>query len=230
VLAVSLLVRFVGLFFGSLARGETKLGWLPRDLARPTSVLVRGGIVVVSLVVAAPLLTGSGEGTLAQAGVAALVALGLACTPVLACAAVGAPIVFGRRLVVGDIAEAGGRTGRVREVTLLELRLEDASGCEVRVPHLLALWNPTRVIGRTAVAEIEIVTEAAADLGKVEELLFATVRGLSSRGRVELSSLDADGASWRVSCPEEPGKSVAAAIAQALAAQGVALGRRRTSP
>jgi small-conductance mechanosensitive channel len=226
-LAVSLLVRFTGLFFGSLARGETNLGWLPRDLAGPTSVLVRGGIVVVSLIVAAPLLTGSGEGTLGKAGIAALVALGLACTPLLACAAVGVPIVFGRRLRVGDIAEAGGRTGRVRGVSLLELRLEDAAGCEVRVPHLLALWHPTSVIGTHALAQIEVVTDGAADSVRVEQVLLAAARTLSGRAKVELVSLDADGAIWRVSCPTEPSKSLAGAVAPALAEAGIALGRRR---
>ena len=40
-LAVFVLVRFVGLFFASVARGETPLGWLPNDLAAPTSVLLR---------------------------------------------------------------------------------------------------------------------------------------------------------------------------------------------
>lgn len=226
-IAVSLLVRFVGLFFGSVARGETKLGWLPRDLAGPTSVVVRGGIVVVSLIVAAPLLTGSDEGTLAKAGVAALVALGLACTPVLACAAVGAPVVFGRRLHVGDIAEAGGRTGRVRGVTLLEIRLEDAYGCEVRVPHLLSLFHPTRVVGKNAIAHIEVVTDPSAETAIVEELLVAEARAISGRAHVELVSLDADGARWKISAPEEPGQSVAGAIARALSVRGIGLGRRK---
>ena len=42
----------------SWTRGETSLSWLPRDLATPTGVLVRLGIVVVSLLIAAPLVGG----------------------------------------------------------------------------------------------------------------------------------------------------------------------------
>src|SRR5262249_11113855 len=37
ILAVTVALRFIYLFFGSVARGETTLGWLPRDLAPATS-------------------------------------------------------------------------------------------------------------------------------------------------------------------------------------------------
>ena len=160
--ALGVAVRFVGLFFGGVARGETHVAWLPRDLAGPTSVLVRAGMVLASIVLAAPLITGTDDGALSRAGVVALVALGLACTPVLACAAAGVPAVYGRHLRPGDFVEAGGRAGIVRDVTLLELVLEDAVGCEVRVPQLLGLWHPTRVLGSAPLASIEIVVDAAA--------------------------------------------------------------------
>jgi len=40
-LAVFVLVRFVGLFFASVSRGEALLGWLPADLAAPTACCCR---------------------------------------------------------------------------------------------------------------------------------------------------------------------------------------------
>ena len=225
-LALVLVVRFVGLFFGSVARGETKLGWLPQDLAGPTSVLVRSGIVIVSLVVAAPLITGSDEGALSRAGVAALVTVALACTPILACAAVGVPIVFGRRLNTGDFVETGGRAGRVRGVTLLEIRLEDAFGCEVRVPHLVGLWHSTRVVGRAPIVAVEIVVDPKAPQTKAYDALLAAAHGISSRAKVELVSIDASGARYRVSCPDvASGKNVAVVVADALLAVDIALGR-----
>ena len=122
--ALGIAVRFVGLFFGGVERGETHVAWLPRELARPTSVLVRAGVVLVSIVLAAPLITGTDEGALSRAGLVALVALGLACTPVLACAAAGLPTVYGRRLKAGDFVEAGGRAGVVREVNERQIILE----------------------------------------------------------------------------------------------------------
>jgi hypothetical protein len=229
--ALGVAVRFVGLFFGGVSRGETSVTWLPRELAGPTSVLVRAGMVLVSIVLAAPLITGTDDGALSRAGVVALVALGLACTPVLACAAAGLPAVFLRRIKPGDFVEAGGCSGVVRDVTLLELVLEDAVGCEVRIPQLLGLWHPTRVLGSAALASIEIAVDAHERPAKVEETLVGAAMATCDRARVELVSLDVDGARWRVSGIPKHGKGAAAladAVAQAIADRGIALGRGRT--
>jgi small-conductance mechanosensitive channel len=226
--ALGVAVRFVGLFFGGLSRGETHITWLPRELAGPTSVLVRAGMVLLSIVLAAPLITGTDDGALSRAGVVALVALGLACTPLLACAAAGVPAVFLRRLRPGDFVEAGGRAGVVRDVTLLELVLEDAVGCEVRVPQLLGLWHPTRILGSAALATIEVAVDPHERPAKVEETLVGAAVATCERARVDLVSLDADGARWRVSGVPKHGKgaaSLADAVAQAIADQGIALGR-----
>jgi hypothetical protein len=229
--ALGVAVRFVGLFFAGVERAETQVAWLPPELARPTSVLVRAGMVLASIVLAAPLITGTDEGALSRAGLVALVALGLACTPVLACAAAGVPAVFGRRLRPGDFVEAGGRAGVVREVTLLDLVLEDSVGCEVRVPQLLGLWHPTRVLGSGALATLEIVVDPRERPAKVEETLVGAAVATCERARVDLTSLDADGAHWRVSGVPKHGKgaaNLADAVAQAIADQGIALGRGST--
>ena len=225
--ALGVTVRFVGLFFAGVARGETHLTWLPQELAGPTSVLVRAGMVIVSIVLAAPLITGTDDGALSRAGVVALVALGLAGTPLLACAAAGVPAVFGRHVRPGDFVEAGGRAGVVRDVTLLELVLEDALGCEVRIPQLLGLWHPTRVLGTAAVATMDITIDPRERPAKVEEALVGAAIATCERARVELVSLDADGGRWRVSGVPRHGKgaaSLADAVAQAIEAAGIGLG------
>ena len=230
--ALGVAVRFVELFFGGVARGETRLDWLPRDLAGPTSLVVRAGMVLVSIVLAAPLVTGSDDGSLSRVGMAALAALGLACTPVLACAAAGVPVVFGRRLKPGDFVEAGGRVGVVRDVTLLEIVLEDAVGCELRVPQLLALWHPTRILGSAPMVSVEIVIDAHERPAKVEDALVGATVATCERATVDLLSLDADGARWRVSAVPKYGKGAAAladAVATAITEQGIALGRRSRS-
>jgi hypothetical protein len=226
--ALGVAVRFVGLFFGGVARGETHLAWLPRDLAGPTSVLVRAGMVLVSIVLAAPLITGTDDGALSRAGVVALVALGLACTPVLACAAAGLPAVFMRRLKPGDFVEAGGRAGIVLDVTLLELVLEDDVGCEVRVPQLLGLWHPTRILGGAQLATIEVVIDPQERPARVEEALVSAAVATCDRARVDLLSIDVEGARWRVSGIPKHGKgaaSMADAVVGAITEQGIALGR-----
>ncbi len=233
ILAVGVSLRFVRLFFGSMARGETTVGWMPRDLAEPTSILVRGGIVVITLVVAAPLITGSDDGTLSRAGVVALVAIGLAATPLLACAAAGIAVVFGRRLRVGDLAGVGGREGRVRALTMLEVLLEDDEGCSVHVPHLLGLWHPTRVIGAAALVAVELSVEPASDLSRVVDLLRQAAGAVGGRPRVEVTGIDRDGAHLRVAVTPRAGadrNALFCALSAALQGEGVALGRRGATP
>ncbi|MGZ3475148.1 MAG: mechanosensitive ion channel family protein, partial [Polyangiales bacterium] len=105
VLAIALLVRFTGVFFAGVARGETTIDFVPQDLAQPVGVVVRIGLVVAAMVLAAPLLTGSDDGALSRAGMATLIAFGLAATPLLACGIVGSIAVFGRKLRPGDFVE-----------------------------------------------------------------------------------------------------------------------------
>jgi hypothetical protein len=114
-------------------------------------------------------------------------------------------------------------------VTLLELVLEDALGCEVRVPQLLGLWHPTRVLGGAPMATIELEVDARERPARVEEALVGAAVATCDRARVDLVSLDADSARWRVAGVTKHGKGPAAladAVVQAIAEKGIALGRR----
>jgi small-conductance mechanosensitive channel len=232
-------IRFVRLFFGSVARGETTLGWLPRDLAPATSILLRIGMVVVTLVVAAPLITGNDEGPLSRAGAVALAALGVASTPLLSTAAAGIAVMFGGRLRVGEHAVVGGRAGKVRSTTLLEVVLEDEDGCNVHVPHLLSLWHPTRILGPAPPIHVEIAVDPAADLPRAVAAFEEAAATVGTRARVELASLGADGARFRISVQpvtlaggagtprvaSDARSRLCVAIAAALRERGIALGR-----
>lgn len=228
ILATVLLVRFVGLFFGSIGRGETTLGSLPRDLAVPTGAFVRVGIVIVALLFAAPLTTGADDGALARFGVGTLIALGFASSPVLACIVAGIPIIYGRRVRVGEQVEIGGRAGRVMSVTLLEVRLEDDLGCQIRVPHLTSLLSPTRVLGPSPLVVIDVVADPLAAQSHIRSVLLAEARRFGTNVKVELVRLDAEGAHYRVSAraaPSQTDDDMATAVASALAREEVALGR-----
>jgi len=228
IIATVLLVRFVGLFFGSVARGETNLRWLPYDLAVPTGALVRLGIVVVALLVAAPLITGSNDGALARTGIAALVALGFASSPVLASIAAGIPAIYGRKVRVGDYAEVGGRTGRVLSVTLLEVRMEDEMGCQVRVPHLMSLVHSTRVLGPSPVRTLDVVVDPTAPQTHVRSVLLSAATRVARGVNVDLVKLDADGAHYRVAArglSADTDGELPVAVADALAHENIALGR-----
>lgn len=226
--ALSVLLRFTGLFFDSVARGETRVEWLPRDLAKPTSLLARAGIVVLAVVLLAPMVTGDNDGIAAHAATILLAVLGLAVLPSLASAAIGAPLVFSRRLKKNEHVEFGAQRGRVREVGLLELRLEDEHGAEVRIPHLYALVHPLRILGGAPTVDVELTVSAEADLIEVETKLLAAARKLTARAEVRLIALDADGARFRVTSVSKSSDrgSLTAALITALKDANVNLGRR----
>lgn len=226
--AVSVLVRFVGLFFESVLRGDTRVSWLSHDLVRPTSALVRFGIIVVALLLASPMITGENDGALSRVGLVAIFAVALAATPLLATAVVGVVVVFGRRFRKGDQIEIGGRAGRVLDVTLFEVRLEDEVLTEVSVPHLLALMHATRVHRHAPLSTLDVVVDPSVPQHEVERALFEAARAQSSRGKVELVYLDAAGAHWRVtSAAMRHEVSLAKVVQDALAKVGATLGHGR---
>jgi small-conductance mechanosensitive channel len=198
VIAVAILVRFIGLFFVGIERGQTSVNWLPRDLARPTSVLLQIGVILGALVFAAPVVTGDPEGALSRVGTVALAALALSSTPLLATALVGVSVVYLRRLRPGEFAEIGDHTGRVLDVGLLDIRLEDAQGSEVRVPHLACLLKPVRLLGPTPRVNVEVVAAPAESPPNLRELLLQAVGQVGENATVELIQLDAQGARYRI--------------------------------
>ncbi|MGC3997586.1 MAG: mechanosensitive ion channel [Anaeromyxobacter sp.] len=90
-------------------------------------------------------MLGTGERGLGGLGWTVLIALGLGLTPIAATVLLGVLAVYGGALHPGAEVEVGGRRGRVLEVTLREVVLQDEQGGVVRVPHLLTLLHPTRV-------------------------------------------------------------------------------------
>ncbi len=231
-LAVFVLVRFVGLFFASVSRGETPLPWLPADLAAPTSVLLRSGIVVAALVFAAPVVTGDANGALGRAGAIVLVALGLASTPLLASGLVGVTVLFGRRLRLGEFAEVSGIVARIAAINLLEVRLIDVHRSELRVPHLLSLFRPLRVLGMRPRLSVDVPVAASAPHDQVRDILREAGAKCGHDPKLDLLSFDLDGAVYRLSalCDSLDGKrELAEAALSDLSTAGIALGRAARS-
>jgi small-conductance mechanosensitive channel len=212
-------LRAIRIFFQEVASGADELSWVSADVAVPAGQLVSIGLVVVALVFAAPLLTGSDDGVLANLGTAALAAVALGAAPALANVAAGLPRIFGRTYRSGQAADVGGTRGVVRSVGLLDVELEDPSGRRVLVPHLSTLLAPTRLPGATAGARFELAVDPGEDQGLVQEILLRT----GGPGTVaEILRLDATAAVYQVA---GPGADLAVRVASALRAEGVKLGR-----
>jgi small-conductance mechanosensitive channel len=226
--AVYILLRFVQLFFEGVERRQTELSWLPADLAPPTSVLVRIGIVVTALVFAAPIVTGDQDGVITRTGSIALLALGIASTPLLASMIVGALVVYGRRVKVGDHAELGTRAGRVLAVGLMDVRMVDDDGCEIRVPHLASLLHPVRIQGPRPRIVVDLSVSGAASPSVAKKVLVDAASALGDRVSVELASMDAEAATYRVTLSpplHATAGDVRLGLFEALRSAGIALGR-----
>ncbi len=227
-LAVFVLVRFVGLFFVSVARGETPLPWLPADLAAPTSVLLRSAIVVAALVFAAPVVTGDPNGALVRSGAILLMALGLACTPLLATSVVGVTVLFGRRLRLGEYAEVSGTVARISAINLLEVRLIDSHRSELRLPHLLCLVRPLRVLGMRPRMSIDVPIAASAPQDRARAILSEAGKKCGHDPRLDLLGFDVEAAHYRLSalCDSLDGRHLLAETAFGdLSSAGIALAR-----
>lgn len=229
--ALLLLLRFVRLFFDTVSRGEATLAWLPAGLVAPTSFLLRAAIVLLALVFAAPVVTGSSEGSLGRIGMVALLAIGLAATPLLASVLAGAVVLFGKRLEVGQHVELRGQVGRIVRLDLLEMRVETLQGTELRLPHLVGLLEPTHALGVEPRVTFEVVlaTHESA-MERLHVLESAAVRA----GRAplaELVSVGPEGARYRISVTGRSLRArseLQAAVLALLDERGIELAEQRT--
>ena len=107
--------------------------------------------------------------------------------------------------------------------------LEDEDAGEIRVPHLLGLVHPIRVLGLEpeVVALVTLAPEAAGD-GEAREVLRDAAATIGTSPRVELVAFDADSARYRVSvrssAPDARGE-LHEVLAATLRAADVPLGR-----
>jgi hypothetical protein len=226
--ALLMLLRFLRIFFASVASGEITLYWVPPEHAVPVGIVVRMLTVIVGLLAAAPLVTGDDAGSIRIVGFALVGALALGATPALANAGLGLWIMFSGRIRIGDHVELGEQGGVVREISLFELHLADPTGVDVRLPHLLTLVRPLRVLGDVPAAAYEVTIEAKAAQGRVRKALASALHRQEKALHVELVELDADGARYRVIGAAAPGEEdLASAIADALTREGVSFSNIR---
>jgi hypothetical protein len=220
-----ILLRFIGLFFASVERGETRLEHISPTLAAPTSLIVRVGLVVLTLLVVAPALTGNANGTFAMLGQLAVAALLLACAPLLTAVLLGMRVLYTRRLAVGQWVSIGNVTGRILELTLFETRIWVSAGVTARVPHLLLLWQPIR----TAVGNVHRVVLTLVNSPKLAAAIDATsstIAGFGPDASVTVESMSSTRATLvvQVTMPESKDKNALLfEVVRVLSENGVSL-------
>ncbi|HEX4457259.1 MAG TPA: mechanosensitive ion channel domain-containing protein, partial [Polyangia bacterium] len=217
--ALAMLLRFLRVFFESVAQGGIQLRWLQPEQALPFSVVARAVAVIGALLAAAPLIVGDSAewGALRIGGVALTVTAVLATAPSLANSAAGTLLLFTRRLTPGVYVEIGPHSGRVTAITLTDVRVEERSGAEVRLPHLMLLFRPLRILGDTLPAHYEVTVDARAPQGRIRKALVDAVRRQGRAAHVELVEIEGQHARYLVVAAAAPGEDdLASAIADAL--------------
>ena len=230
VFTLAVLLRFLRVFFESVAQGGIHLHWLAPRRALPTSVALRAIVVLGALLAAAPLLTGDLHewGALRISGVGLTLAFVLAMTPSLANTAVGAFAIFSGLYQVDVFVEIGPHAGRLAEVTLSDVRIVDRAGVEVRIPHLRVLFSAVRVLGDSLPSHYEIVVDARVPQGPIRKALVDALRRQGRAAHVELTEIEGDRAVYLAVGTAVPGEEdLASAIADALTRGGVAFSRIR---
>lgn len=196
---VAVALRFFGLYFAAVERGESQLAWVAPEHAAATGLLVRGGLVVIVLVFLGPLVTGDNEGPLALLGGVAVGTLGLAATPLVAGAMVGALNLYQRRLSPGMRLSIGGISGRLVAVDLFELRLVDGQGQETRVSHLSTLLRPLRVAPALPRVGVRLVVPHSPPTAALLDQLRLAASAVGDAAQVEILGIRPGGTRVRVS-------------------------------
>jgi small-conductance mechanosensitive channel len=142
---VLLLMRFVTLYCAAIERGEIHNAWIRPETARTSGTLLVAALSLAALLFVSPLFAGNADGSLPRIGLLLLGAIALGATPFLGSCLLGIRAVYDNAWRPGDRIEYGGQSGRVERLGLYDATLRGEDGAELRVPHLLSLWHPTRI-------------------------------------------------------------------------------------
>jgi small-conductance mechanosensitive channel len=147
-LLARLATRASGLFLERVARGETLLGWLDADTARPTRRLVNVVIWLFALAMAYPYLPGSHSDAFKGVSVLAGLMLSLGASGVVGQAMSGFSLMYSRSLRVGEYVKIGETEGTVAELGLFATRIHTGMGEEVSLPNTVIFSHPVRNFSR----------------------------------------------------------------------------------
>lgn len=143
--AVLLLVRFVTLYAAGIERGEIQSAWIRPETARASGTLLVVAVCLAALLFVSPLFAGNADGSLPRIGLLLMGAIALGAVPFLGSCLLGIRAVYENAWKPGDRIDYGGQTGRVEQLGLYDATLRGDDGAQLRVPHLMSLWHPTRI-------------------------------------------------------------------------------------
>jgi small-conductance mechanosensitive channel len=137
------ILRMIEYVFGAADRGLISLEpWIHRDVARPTGLIIKVTVVVVTLFFIAPLIPGTGS--TAAKGISIILGLMISfgSTSTVGNFVAGIVLMYMRPFQLGERVRLGDTTGDVVERTFLYTKIVSIKNEEIIVPSLTALSGP----------------------------------------------------------------------------------------
>jgi small-conductance mechanosensitive channel len=135
--------------FDRVEQGEAQVGWLDRDLARPTRRIVSLGIWLFAVVMAYPYLPGSQSEAFKGMSVLVGVMITLGGSNLVGQAASGLILMYSRTLRVGEYVRVADTEGTVMELGTFTTRIRTGVGEEITLPNAMVMGNATCNYSRT---------------------------------------------------------------------------------
>jgi len=137
------ILRMIEYVFGAAERGLISLEpWIHRDVARPTGLIIKVMVVIVTLFFVAPLIPGTGS--TAARGISLILGLMISfgSTSTVGNFVAGIMLMYMRPFRLGERVRIGDTTGDVIERTFLYTKVLTIKNEEIIVPSLSALGSP----------------------------------------------------------------------------------------
>jgi len=137
------ILRMIGYVFSAAERGLISLEpWIHRDVARPTGLIIKVTVMIITLFFVAPLIPGTGS--TAAKGISIMLGLMISfgSTSTVGNFVAGIVLMYMRPFQIGERVRIGDTVGDVIERTFLYTKVLTIKNEEVIVPSLTALGFP----------------------------------------------------------------------------------------
>ncbi len=221
-------LRLVGVYFSHVARGELRSPFGAPDVAVPARTIASAAVVVVAFLTLGPLTGDRGTSSLSLLAYLTLGAVALGMVPMMASAAVGLIVLFGRRIRPGEWVRVGTLVGEVAEISFVDITLVPPGSGRVRLPHLTLLFSAVEHLAEAPAIAICVPADPRVAPATVIALLVEAAK--PNAAEVRLHSVSGDVASYRVSIKDAHPDALGPLWANALAAlQGAGIGLSLTA-
>jgi small-conductance mechanosensitive channel len=143
-----LVTKAAAAFYERVRDEDLKLGWLDRDTAHPTALVVSVVVWLFALAMAYPYLPGSQSQAFQGLSVLVGLMVSIGASGTVGQAASGLILMYTRAFRVGEYVRIGDSEGTVTEIGLITTRIRTGMGEEIMLPNSMVLQNTSKNYSR----------------------------------------------------------------------------------